>query len=136
MQNPEGDWIAIESALEKVEDTVERILCRVNANALPNEKFFGLRLALHEALANAITHGNRNRRDLSVAIQYRRTSDRVQITIRDQGNGFDCGLVPDPTQGANIFQCSGRGIFLMRKLVDEVNYNERGNEVTLVVHTE
>ncbi len=134
MQNTEGSWIEIESALEKVEDTVEQILCRVNANALPNEKLFGLRLALHEAIANAITHGNHSRPELSVSIRHRRTHDRVEVTIRDQGNGFDCDAVPDPTQGVNIFQCSGRGIFLMQKLVDEVDYNDKGNEVTLVMH--
>ncbi len=134
-KNTEGDWIEIESALEKVEDAVEQILCRVDANALPNEKFFGLRLALHEAIANAITHGNRNRPDLPVSIRYLRTPEHVEVTIRDQGNGFDCQAVPDPTQGANIFQCSGRGIYLMRRLVDSVDYNDRGNEVTLVVNT-
>ena len=134
-KNTEGDWIEIDSALENVEDAVEQVLCRVDANALPNEKLFGLRLALHEAIANAITHGNRNHPDLPVSIRYLRTPEHVEVTIRDQGNGFDCQAVPDPTQGTNIFQCSGRGIYLMRKLVDSVDYNERGNEVTLVVNT-
>lgn len=133
MKTANGDWIEIESSLDKVEETVEEVLCRVNGHDLPNEKLFGLRLALHEAIANAITHGNRNRSDRSVCIRYERSENRVEITVRDEGHGFNCEKVPDPTVGENIYQCSGRGIFLMRRLVDEVNYNDPGNQVTLVV---
>jgi serine/threonine-protein kinase RsbW len=133
MKNQTDGWIEYESSLEKVEETVDSILCRVEGDALPNEKLFGLRLALHEAIANAITHGNRGRSGLSVGVRLQRTDDHIEVIIRDHGDGFSCELVPDPTEGENIFQCSGRGIFLMRKLVDEVSYNEKGNEVTLLV---
>jgi len=130
------EWILIGSSLEKVEEIVDRILCRLDGDALPNEKQFGLRLALHEALANAIKHGNRNRPDLPVHIYTRRLPDRLEVRIRDEGPGFNCDAVPDPTEGDNVYQCSGRGVFLMRKLVDEVDYNDAGNEVTLIVrHT-
>jgi len=128
-------WITVESTLEKVEDTVEEILCRVDGNTLPNEKLFGFRLALHEALTNAIVHGNHNDPAKSVSIGYRRTRDSAQVTIRDQGSGFDCTSIPDPTHEDNLLQCSGRGIFLMRRLVDDVQYNKDGNQVTLTVES-
>ena len=132
--SPHGEtWIRVGCNLDKVEEIVDHVLCRVDGETLPIEKLFGLRLALHEALSNAIRHGNRNRPELPVSIRFRRKSDRLEITIRDEGEGFDCNALPDPTVGENLYQCSGRGVFLMRKLVDEVAYNERGNEVTLMV---
>lgn len=132
MQNTKGKSIEIESSIEKIEHAVEDILCGVNGNTLPNEKLFGLRLALEEAITNAIIHGNRRQPDRSVTIRYRRTKGLVEVTVRDEGEGFDCTAIPDPTHEDNLMQCSGRGIFLMRKLVDEVRYNKIGNEVTLV----
>ena len=105
----------------------------MEGNSLPNEKLFSLRLALHEAIANAITHGNKGCSDLTVGVRFQRSQDEIQVTIRDRGDGFSCKSIPNPTEGKNIFQCSGRGIFLMRKLVDKVDYNDKGNEVTLVM---
>lgn len=135
MKNDTGHWIEIESSLDKVEDTVEEILCMVNGNTLPNEKLFGLRLALHEAIGNAIIHGNGNRPDRSVSIRCLRTQDHIEVTVRDEGDGFDYRSIPDPTLEENLFAASGRGIFLMRRLVDEVRFNTKGNEVTLVAET-
>jgi serine/threonine-protein kinase RsbW len=132
-KGPTGDWIEIDSSLEKVEETVEEILCSVNGNTLPNERLFGLRVALQEALNNAICHGNSCDPNRKVHVRSTRLKDRIEITVRDEGEGFDCTLVPDPTREENLFQSSGRGIFLMRQLVDEVRYNECGNEVTLVL---
>jgi serine/threonine-protein kinase RsbW len=128
-----GGWIEIESSLDRVEETVEEILGHMDSHALANEKLFGLRLALQEAIGNAILHGNRNHPDLPVCIRFVRTKRRIKVIVRDEGEGFDPGSVPDPTEGDNLFLASGRGIYLMRKLVDHVHYNKRGNEVTLVV---
>jgi serine/threonine-protein kinase RsbW len=60
----------------------------------------------------------------------------LQATIKDQGAGFDPASVPDPTRPENITRPCGRGLFLMRELLDEVSYNDRGNEVTLVLRLE
>jgi anti-sigma regulatory factor (Ser/Thr protein kinase) len=60
-------------------------------------------------------------------------SGRLKATVRDQGAGFDPASIPDPTRPENVNRPSGRGLFLMRQLLDEVWHNDRGNEVTLVL---
>jgi serine/threonine-protein kinase RsbW len=60
----------------------------------------------------------------------------ITARITDQGDGFDPQAVPDPTTPRNITRAGGRGLFLMRKLLDEVSFNDRGNSVTLVLRLE
>ena len=61
---------------------------------------------------------------------------RLEATVRDQGAGFDPTSIPDPTLPENRSRPCGRGVFLMRELLDEVSYNDQGNEVTLVLRLE
>jgi serine/threonine-protein kinase RsbW len=93
---------------------------------------FGIRLALAEALANAIHHGNRCDPDRHVTIVPRITDEQVSITITDEGPGFSCACVPDPTADENIERPSGRGVMLMRAYMDKVIFNKRGNQVKLI----
>ena len=114
-------------------------------------------MALEEALSNAAEHGNleldsdlregdRNRyvelarerleqspyRDRRVQVRAFASRDEVRVVIRDQGSGFDPSGLPDPTDPSNMLKPSGRGVMLMRTFMDEVSFNDRGNEVTLV----
>ena len=113
--------------------------------------------ALEEALLNALYHGNlgvrselkeidhdefyrqANQRrvtlpwsDRRIRVQVRVTSQEMEVSIRDEGNGFDPSKLPDPTDPENLDRPSGRGVMLMRAFMDEVRYNATGNEVTLV----
>lgn len=113
-------------------------------------------IALMEALSNAMIHGNlevgsdlkRSNRDMyermiakrRVALPYarrvvicevRETRDRIDYTIRDSGPGFDVASLPDPTDPENLLGVTGRGIMLMCTFMDEVTYNDKGNEVCL-----
>jgi serine/threonine-protein kinase RsbW len=83
--------------------------------------------ALREALANAIVHGNRmdTRKRVYVACGCTANGD-VSITVRDEGSGFESGNVPDPTDPENRLLTHGRGIYLMRTLMDEVRFEEGG----------
>jgi anti-sigma regulatory factor (Ser/Thr protein kinase) len=115
--------------------------------------------ALSEALRNAVDHGNlelssslreaddgsyealRQRRQLEPPYRDRRvhvetvfSRTEARFTIRDEGPGFDPNSLPDPTDPENLLKPSGRGIMLMRTFMDDVTFNERGNEVTLVRH--
>ncbi len=92
-----------------------------------------LRVGLTEALSNAMLYGNGP--DPSKKVRVEVVFEDAQITARvtDQGRGFNPTAVPDPTTPKNIMKPRGRGIFLMRKLLDEVHYNDRGNSVTLVL---
>jgi serine/threonine-protein kinase RsbW len=79
-------------------------------------------LALHEAAINAIKHGNRLDASKTVTISFQMEPDRLTIRVSDQGEGFEWSQVRDPRDPENLDRTSGRGIFLMRNFVDEVDY--------------
>jgi serine/threonine-protein kinase RsbW len=91
------------------------------------------KVGLTEALSNAMLYGNAHDPSKSVVVEVTIGPGRLQATIRDQGSGFDPTAIPDPTRPENLTRPCGRGLFLMRQLLDEVSYNDRGNEVTLVL---
>jgi CheY-like chemotaxis protein/anti-sigma regulatory factor (Ser/Thr protein kinase) len=120
-----------------------------------------LGIAFHEALMNAVHHGNlemksdlreddeRKYHDLAaqrrtelpyrerrVEVQVRMNRDEAVYVIRDQGPGFDPGSLPDPTDPANMERVSGRGLLLVRTFMDEVRHNDRGNEITMIKRRE
>jgi anti-sigma regulatory factor (Ser/Thr protein kinase) len=109
-------------------------------------------LALEEALVNALYHGNleissdadswydlaQRRRlqspfcDRRIRVLARITNNFAVFVVRDEGHGFDPSQLADPTNDAHLGRCSGRGVYLMRNLMDEVVFNDIGNEVTMV----
>ena len=87
----------------------------------------GIEMALREALANAIVHGNQKDPHKLVHVKCRCTTDGVvSITVQDEGQGFDSNAVPDPTTPENLLVKHGRGIYLMKTLMDEVRFEQRG----------
>lgn len=90
-----------------------------------------LKLALVEALTNAMEHGNRWNEDRMVRLEADLTSDCLKVSIADQGNGFDLNALSDPTCGEHILSERGRGVFLMRAIMDEVCFDPPGNRVTM-----
>lgn len=91
-----------------------------------------IELALQEALANAVVHGNNEDPDKHVHVVCRcRTDGEVFITIRDQGQGFDSGTVSDPTDAENQLSTHGRGVYLMKTLMDDVYFEEGGAVVIM-----
>lgn len=101
--------------------------------------FTGSRLSLNfcvgvsEALANAVLYGNAADPDKTVRVEVSLDETRVTLRVEDQGSGFDPDDVPDPTLPGNIEEAGGRGLFLIRNLMDEVEYNDRGNAVRMVL---
>jgi anti-sigma regulatory factor (Ser/Thr protein kinase) len=122
------------SARNEVAPAVRRILAHVRPTGLSESQTADLAIALSEALANAAIHGNRldPERSVSVAVRVRKGAEAV-IEIQDRGPGFDHSTLGDPTADAHVLMPGGRGVFLMRHLVDEVEYNRSGNRVRLVV---
>ena len=91
-----------------------------------------LALAIREAAANAIQHGNAQDSGKTAEVVFDLTEDCIEIRIRDQGEGFDPASLPDPLAPDNILKGTGRGIFLMRQLMDEVEFGfDGGMEVTM-----
>ncbi len=93
---------------------------------------FGIQLALDEALANAVIHGNGRSTKARVVITYDVTARKVYLSIEDEGTGFDPSSVDDPTREENLEIPAGRGLFLMRAYMTQVHYNDRGNCVTML----
>ena len=90
-----------------------------------------LPLALGEALTNAVEHGSRGDSSLSVSVQLRIDHDVLKVRIEDEGDGFDCVRVADPHAEEGLRRGSGRGLLLMRALLDRVIYEEDGRVVLL-----
>jgi serine/threonine-protein kinase RsbW len=112
----------------RLQDEIEEFL---RSYEYAEKEIFGIRLALEEALVNAMKHGNQMDRDKKVHITYTITPGRFDIHIADEGPGFDPQDVPDPTAVENLERPCGRGLMLMRYYMNEVCYSERGNSVTM-----
>ena len=131
MGQPQAKKLQIPSVLAAVATVQKAVICDVDACGHAAEMRFAIRLALDEALANAIHHGNGDDSSKTVTIEYRVTPDRVEVSVCDEGTGFDPGQVPDPTLPENLVKPRGRGIMLMKAYVGSVRFNKRGNCVTL-----
>lgn len=91
-------------------------------------------MALREALANAIKHGNQQNAGKRVDVEMEVVSDTLRIRIRDEGAGFDPGTVADPLAPENRLKTSGRGIFYMKTFMDDIRFRRTdagGMEITL-----
>ena len=109
----------------------ERIIQLLEELRYEERDVFGIRLALEEALVNAIKHGNQMDPNKTVRITCRAAIDKVRIEIEDQGEGFQPGDVPDPTADENPERPCGRGIMLMRAFMSSIAFNASGNCVIL-----
>ncbi len=96
------------------------------------DDLFAIRLALEEALVNAIKHGNKKDPEKKIKIEYCIGDDFFDITITDSGEGFDPEKVPDPRADGNVYKPCGRGLLLMKSYMDVVEYNETGNTVHML----
>jgi len=126
--------LTVPSALEYVGPAVELIAERFRTGILsPRRVRFNLRTALAEALANAIAYGNRHDPGRRVRVWVEAGRDAVRIHVTDDGDGFDPAAVPNPTLPAYLEREDGRGLFVLRSLVDHVDFNETGNSVCLTL---
>jgi serine/threonine-protein kinase RsbW len=110
---------------------IESLAAVMSAQGYAHEDVFGVRLALEEALVNAIKHGHRYDLSKRASVRYRISRTHALVEVRDQGPGFDPAAVPDPTAPENRERPSGRGLLLMRKYTSRLRHNRRGNGVRL-----
>lgn len=112
----------------RIQDDIERL---VQGRKASDQEVFSVRLALEEALVNAIKHGNEMDKTKRVWVSYRLHGDRLEVRVTDEGKGFDPMDVPDPTAIENLERPCGRGLMLMRHYMTEVEYNASGNSVSM-----
>ncbi|MBI3839209.1 MAG: ATP-binding protein [Planctomycetia bacterium] len=110
---------------------LEELLNRFETENWTPRDLFGIRLALEEAIVNAIMHGNRLDRSKQVHVVCKSSAEKVWIKISDEGSGFNPADVPDCTDPDRLAVPSGRGIMLMRNYMTRVEYNLAGNVVVM-----
>ncbi len=116
-------------AIAAVVDTISETLTQLD---VPEQKRFEVALAVQEALANAVVHGCGN--DPSKQVRCRLKSDphgRIVIIVTDPGPGFRPDRLPDPNRRENLYADHGRGVYLIRQLMDKVHFEHSGNEIQM-----
>ena len=121
------------SAVEAISPAVSRVIERIKSSPCAPDDEYPVELALQEALANAVVHGNRLDPRKKVRLSCACRTDRaLLIVVKDQGRGFDPAQVPNPLVGPNLYSNHGRGLFLISKLMDEVRFEHGGTELHLI----
>ena len=123
--------VVIKSTRSAVEGLCHELLAAA-ANNFDGDDIFSIHLALEEALLNAMHHGNKQDAAKQITVECLITPTKFDISITDQGGGFDPDDVPDPRREENLRKCCGRGLLLMRSYMDAVEYNKAGNCIHMV----
>jgi serine/threonine-protein kinase RsbW len=116
----------------QIDAATERLLNAARGLGYPEASEFALRLAVEEAVRNAIVHGHRDLPGEPVELTWDAKPDAIRITVSDKGPGFKPADLPDPTLDENLRKPSGRGVMLMRSFMSSVEFNDAGNRVTMV----
>jgi serine/threonine-protein kinase RsbW len=128
--NQGGPCIDLERSLPSevaaISPFVDKLILLIRRCGCVPEGESDVEIALREALANAIIHGNHENPRKRVYVRFRCKPDEVSIAVKDEGPGFDINKVADPTAPENIGSIHGRGIYLMKALMDEVRFEENG----------
>mgnify|MGYP003497800086 FL=1 len=123
--------IQIESKPESIH-IIERLVDDLKGEHNIHEDAYGnILVAVTEAVNNAIQHGNKYNPNLKVKISYEVENDTISFAITDQGKGFDYYNLPDPTAPENLEKPTGRGVFLMKHLADQIIFSNNGSSVEL-----
>jgi serine/threonine-protein kinase RsbW len=130
-----GDVVAWRSVRlhgqEEIVPILDTIVHALEVAGYSTKDAFGVRLALEEALVNAIKHGHKGDRSKEVHLRYQLSAERFLVEIEDQGPGFCREEVPDPTAPENLERSCGRGLLLMRSYMSWVRFNRAGNRVSM-----
>lgn len=120
------------SKVEAVEPTVHQVLRALEANGCKDGILSDVEIALREALHNAVLHGNDRNPRKRVRVECSEQPDRsLLLVVRDSGPGFDPDHVVDPTKTENLFRETGRGIYMIRHFMDEVQFKRGGREIRM-----
>jgi serine/threonine-protein kinase RsbW len=111
---------------------IEKLIETICSTYKLSEDHYGnILVSVTEAVNNAIYHGNKSDPNKKVHVGFETTPDTITFSVTDEGPGFDFNNLPDPTDPENLEKPSGRGIFLMKHLADEVSFTEDGRSVLI-----
>lgn len=112
------------------------LLSVLEQKGFSQDDMFAVHLAVEEAFLNAVKHGNKMDPRKKVSVEYTVDDEKVEVSLADEGEGFDPQKIPDPRMGRNLYRPDGRGMLLMGAYMDVVEYNQRGNSVRMVRYRE
>ncbi|MCM3902861.1 MAG: ATP-binding protein [Pyrinomonadaceae bacterium] len=115
--------LTLPSRIEAINKAATAVAELVTRSGIDEEAAFGIDLAVREALVNAVIHGNKLDEAKLVEINVKSSLDSFEVSVHDQGQGFNPETISDPTKEENLLKSSGRGIFFMRNFFDEVDWS-------------
>ncbi len=127
--------LTLPSRIEAIDKAATAVAELVLRSGIGEEAAFGIDMAVREALANAVIHGNKRDEAKLIEITVKSSHDSFEVSVHDQGPGFNPDTISDPTKEENILKSSGRGIFFMRNFFDEVDWSsspEGGTTVRMI----
>ena len=122
----------LKSDLKVIPEIALSIFKKLQSLAIKEDDLFDVRLALEEALINAARHGNKLDKNKEIYIKVKVLPQSIELEIKDQGNGFDYKKLPLPTDEQNLEKTSGLGVFLIKELMDEVEFLDGGSRIKMV----
>ena len=114
--------LSLPSRIDTVATAAAAVAEFLTRSGISEDVAFGIDMAVREAVTNAVLHGNQQDENKTVDVTLKSSPEAVEISVHDQGAGFNPEEIPDPTAEENILKASGRGIFFMRSFMDEVNW--------------
>jgi serine/threonine-protein kinase RsbW len=132
-KNLDTDILVIRSDLNELKK-VEKFSLKISKKASLSEDISdNIAIVLTELVNNAILHGNKNQQEKKVTLKAAYFDDRIEISVKDEGDGFDPSLLKDPRDPENIWKDNGRGIFLVRHLIDKAEFfpSSEGTEIVV-----
>ena len=124
--------LILPSRIEAINDAASAASEFVKRSGLDDDAAYGVDMAVREAVTNAVLHGNRQDAAKKVEVSFKSLPGAIEITVRDQGPGFNEESVPDPTDPQNLLKTSGRGILFIRTFMDEVEWSHHPEGGTVV----
>ena len=134
LSKQEKHFVENDSILLK--DISRKLISTLKEKNIDENIIFDIHVSFEEALRNAMIHGNKLDPEKKVVVDTTVDDDKVVISVEDEGEGFAPGAVPDPTLDENLLKESGRGVYLIRHLMDEVIYENNGSRVIMIKHYE
>ena len=126
--------VVVPGTAQDTRKVCEQILSLIRDYKYSEDDIFAIHLALEEALINAVKHGNNMNPDKEVKVEYTIMPDKIDVSVTDQGRGFNSERVPDPRLDENLYKTNGRGLFLIRSYMDRIEFNEAGNCIRMIRH--
>jgi serine/threonine-protein kinase RsbW len=120
------------SSLELIPGLISRFIKEIGVLSLGHDDIFDIKLSLEEALVNAIKHGNKMNPEALVGFRADIKDGKLTLEVRNSGPGFNFGSIPDPTAEDKLEKVSGRGVFLIKKLMDEVEFSDCGRTIKMI----